>query len=171
MMTVSLPFRMLLIVLFVLNEVNSFSSNGLTAGRPPSRGLIESAFGQVYREINTSRQYADTVIRSPLILDELNFEKRMRTMLEEQKLVKKATTTVQQVKTIHSSPIQQVLTLKDYNSVVMEEVDKIVVVRFHAPWCRVRCLSQKENKLIQSLSCFKSHFYFYFTHLLRHAKL
>ena len=134
--TVSVTFGILLITLFISHEATSFSTNGLTAGRPPSRGLIESAFGQAYREINTSRQYADAVIRRPLIVEESNFEKRMRTMLEEQKVAKKTAAT-QQVNKIPTSVIQQVLSLEEYKSVVMEETDKIVVVRFHAPWCRV----------------------------------
>lgn len=32
--------------------------------------------------------------------------------------------------------IQQVLTMEDYKTVVVDEDERMVVVRFHAPWCR-----------------------------------
>eukprot|EP00978_Attheya_sp_CCMP212_P016282 scaffold42485_cov50-Attheya_sp.AAC.13 len=35
--------------------------------------------------------------------------------------------------------VEQVLTLQDYKSVVGDETEKLVVVRFYAPWCKPLC--------------------------------
>ena len=60
----------------------------------------------------------------------------MRKLLENQKELEAAVATAP-VKKTSANPIQEILTMKEYNSVVMEETEKMVVVRFHAPWCRV----------------------------------
>jgi len=132
-----------LLVLSILDVANSFSSNGIAAVRPPSRGLIESAFSQAYREINTSRQYADVIDRRPSVVEESKFELRMRKLLENQKELEAAVATAP-VKKTSANPIQEILTMKEYNSVVMEETEKMVVVRFHAPWCRA-CKAMKPS--------------------------
>jgi hypothetical protein len=124
-------FVLVCLLLAAMHASDAFSTNGIASARPPSRGLIESAFGQVYREINTSRQYADAVdrqLRPTVVPKDPKFEERLKKYMEGQ-----SRTAVKKT----SGPIQEVLTLEEYQKVVMEESDKMVVVRFHAPWCRV----------------------------------
>ena len=51
------------------------------------------------------------------------------------------TTTRQRVKVVappgRPAHIQEVMTMEEYNKVVAEEKDQVVIVRFYAPWCRV----------------------------------
>jgi hypothetical protein len=35
------------------------------------------------------------------------------------------------------SSVQRIRTIKQYEASVLDETDKLVVIRFHAPWCRV----------------------------------
>lgn len=35
------------------------------------------------------------------------------------------------------SPVQRIRTIKQYEASVLDETDKLVIIRFHAPWCRV----------------------------------
>jgi thiol-disulfide isomerase/thioredoxin len=36
----------------------------------------------------------------------------------------------------HSTLIQEVVTMEDYKTVVVDEEERMLVVRFFAPWCR-----------------------------------
>ena len=36
-----------------------------------------------------------------------------------------------------SSPVQSIRTIEQYNTQVHQEMNKLVIVRFHAPWCRM----------------------------------
>lgn len=75
--------------------------------------------------ITTSRHYATSVEHPPP-----DFTKRMRNLALPKASPKK--------KNISGRPsnVIEVTSLEDYKHVVGEETDKIVAVRFYAPWCR-----------------------------------
>ena len=35
------------------------------------------------------------------------------------------------------SPVQPIRTIQEYETLVLDEKDKLVIIRFHAPWCKV----------------------------------
>ena len=59
-----------------------------------------------------------------------SFEERMRDMVHGKSSRK------QKRRTAPPKNIEQAATLDEYKSVVADETEKMVVVRFHAPWCR-----------------------------------
>lgn len=80
--------------------------------------------------ISTSRHYATTLDHPPP--DASDFAKRMRNI---------ALPTPPKKKKILSnggrpSNVIEVTSLEDYKTIVADEKEKIVAVRFYAPWCR-----------------------------------
>mmetsp|Transcript_6322 Transcript_6322/g.14272 ORF Transcript_6322/g.14272 Transcript_6322/m.14272 type:complete len:124 (-) Transcript_6322:679-1050(-) len=63
-----------------------------------------------------------------------SFEKQMRDIVKPQTKKNRAAT--------KSTNIQEVLTLDEYKTAVVDEKESVVVVRFHAKWCRVRDKTQ-----------------------------
>jgi hypothetical protein len=70
---------------------------------------------------------------STIQLPHPSFESRMRDAVQMPRRV------VPAVQKVPGRPahVQEIITLEDYQRVVAEEKEKMVVVRFHAPWCRV----------------------------------
>ena len=70
--------------------------------------------------------------------------------------------------------IQEVMTMEEYNKVVAQEKDQVVVVRFFAPWCRVSGMNAVDlylsfafyHEFLSHNLTFSPHYY----HDSRHAK-
>jgi hypothetical protein len=81
--------------------------------------------------------YADGTSSSPQMSD---FQRRMINIMGNQPNSPNRTQKGKPPKQPNSQKpknVEQVLTLQDYKSVVGDETEKLVVVRFYAPWCKV----------------------------------
>lgn len=76
-----------------------------------------------------SLNYGPSTLDRPISVEESSeFENRMKNVVQRN---------TQKKKSSRPDNVQVVKTMDEFNKVVGEEPEKLVVVRFHAPWCRV----------------------------------
>jgi hypothetical protein len=92
----------------------------------------------------TAIAYSDTVDRPHVE----SFEERMRSALNKPKQKQTATDPAR------PQHIHQVLNLQEYKQQVANEKEKIVVVRFYAPWCRVSWKSPVWSDRVNNINSF-----------------
>ena len=106
----------LLLVLLANDEVQSFQTLPLTVARST-------------RTFATVASYANSAIEDHLYpaSPASSFQDRMRRMAEQRNVTPKPRP---------NSLIKEVVTLEEFKQTVVDDAQGMVVVRFHAPWCR-----------------------------------
>ena len=125
-------------------------TTGVTAFAPSlyqRHGTSESGIPESPRFPTSTVQSTNSVLNlssaSLMESQPKSFEERMREMVNGGRKKSTGSTTVDNESKLPTN-VKIVKTLEEYRRVVGGERDRIVVVRFFAPWCKVRCLySQK----------------------------
>lgn len=114
------------LLLLSISRIHGFSPT-LTSKRHQRNcnAQISSRGPVYYSSLQTSLGYIDNTMDRPS-----DFAKRMRSNVTPTKVPKK-------VSPGRPNNVVEVVTLQDYKTIVADEKDQMVVVRFYAPWCRV----------------------------------
>jgi hypothetical protein len=142
-----------LFAILMLPSTTAFSSLSMAAYKPPVKSSVSKIRNNRYSSSSTetvhhNRAQSRSPTQKSAYAGALNpptrssrqsrsFESRMRDLVLGTPKPKTKAPPAEGARTLPSN-VFTVETLEDYKKVVGDEKEKLVAVRFHAPWCRVR---------------------------------
>ncbi|CAB9517553.1 Thioredoxin [Seminavis robusta] len=109
-------------------------SLSMTSYKPPLKAITSRRINQKRQSSTSKSAYAGALAAPSAASSQLPFEQRMRNLVMGQ--AQKAKSETQRNAATVTSPVKTIKTLSEFRDVVANEKEKIVAVRFHAPWCK-----------------------------------